>query len=614
MVMQNPTVLPPFTPLTEVPAYVQQINHLIASGRLDEAAKMIAVHVQAHPDDLLAGTMQAVIARLQGRFQDSSAFCNQVLQKHPGYYPALVEHARFDVSQGNWTQAQDYFFVAHQQCPSALDMFLEWAEVLNLLGRWQTAVQVTEHGLKLNPHSTDLQFTLGRILQSRHQNQAALDAYQPLLAVPGVIPNLYNNYGASLVELNRHAEAKSYLDIALEQEPNNYLVWVNLASWYRNVKDLEKAEQANEQAIRLMPSYAIAHNNYGLVLGEMQKWQASHEQFKQALALDPSYTGAQWNLAMSYLRLGDYEAGWPLHEARWEGSGELRDKKHNLPKPQWNGESLKDKILFVWGEQGLGDALQFSRYVPRIIDFVKAQGGRVEYCCFKSLHSLFSSSFQHLLNTRIIEDDYRPLPEFDYHCPLMMLPLMFGTRLETIPNQVPYLHPTENRTDYWRERLAGDKKLRVGLVWTGSKTHQRNPYRAVGVEAYTRFKDITNANFYSLQFAAQEDIAKAESLGLHITDWTPEMKDFNDSAAFMKNLDLVITVCTSTSHLAGALGIKTWVPLDVNPHWVWLIDREDSPWYPNSKLYRQKNFLEWEPVLQKLHTDLHALAQQKTNT
>jgi hypothetical protein len=174
---------------------------------------------------------------------------------------------------------------------------------------------------------------------------------------------------------------------------------------------------------------------------------------------------------------------------------------------------------------------------------------------------------------------------------------------------VPYLTPGSVRVDHWKNRLAGDRKLRVGLAWSGSLTHQRNPLRAVGVDAYTRFADVPGLGFYSLQFGAAGDVARARAAGLPITDFTPEMQDFNDSAAFITQLDLVVSVCTSTAHLAGALGVPCWVPLDVNPHWAWLLEREDSPWYPRTRLFRQQRYREWEPVLQNLHAALRQWAQ-----
>jgi hypothetical protein len=189
--------------------------------------------------------------------------------------------------------------------------------------------------------------------------------------------------------------------------------------------------------------------------------------------------------------------------------------------------------------------------------------------------------------------------------------LRFGTTLDTLPTQAPYLLLDQDKVEAWRARLAHERRLKVALVWSGKPDHQRNPYRAVGLQAYaTAFQDLRNIAFYSLQFGAAEEIRQAATNGLEIVDYTPEMSDYDDSAAFLRNMDLLITVCTSTAHLAGAIAASTWVLLDVNPHWVWLLDRSDSPWYPTLRLYRQTAYREWGPVMGRVKTDLAKLTQR----
>jgi hypothetical protein len=201
-----------------------------------------------------------------------------------------------------------------------------------------------------------------------------------------------------------------------------------------------------------------------------------------------------------------------------------------------------------------------------------------------------------------------PLPPFDYEIPLISLPLVLGTCEDTLAGTVPYLRPDAAASEGWRARLAGEKRLKVGLVWTGSLHHQRNPFRRVGLERYaSSFAGIDGVAFYSLQPGASADVAAARKAGLEIGDYTPEFTNFDDTAAFISALDLVISVCTSVAHLSGALGQRTWVLLDVNPHWAWLLERRDSPWYPDATLYRQRQFGQWDPVLEAVANDLAAL-------
>ncbi|WP_415868219.1 glycosyltransferase family 9 protein, partial [Burkholderia ubonensis] len=201
------------------------------------------------------------------------------------------------------------------------------------------------------------------------------------------------------------------------------------------------------------------------------------------------------------------------------------------------------------------------------------------------------------------------LPPFDYEVPLISLPLMLGTGDATLASSVPYLRADPRARDAWRARLAGETRPKVGLVWTGSAGHQRNPFRRVGIERYVdAFREIGGVAFYSLQPGEEADVAAARAAGLPIADHTAELKSFDDTAAFIGALDLVITVCTSVAHLAGALGAPTWVLLDVNPHWPWLLERRDSPWYPSATLYRQPAFGQWEPVMDEVAGDLRRLA------
>jgi hypothetical protein len=315
---------------------------------------------------------------------------------------------------------------------------------------------------------------------------------------------------------------------------------------------------------------------------------------------------------MLLLMQGKYGEGWVEHEARWDGAKELMGKRPKFPRPTWRGEPLAGKTLLLWGEQGMGDLLQFCRYVPMLAERVHREGGKLSWNSFPQMGGLLGRSLARYVDEFTLGGGVEQMPAFDYEISMLTLPLVFDTREETIPSGVPYLYADPNAVDNWRKRLQGETRLKVGLTWTGSRTHQRNPFRRVGLERYeSYFRNLDDVAFYSLQPDAAAEVAAARSAGFDIADHTSEFKSFDDTAAFVSALDLVITVCTSVAHLSGALGQRTWVLLDVNPHWVWLLDREDNPWYPSARLYRQKRFAEWEPVFDKLTSDLSALADQK---
>jgi hypothetical protein len=277
--------------------------------------------------------------------------------------------------------------------------------------------------------------------------------------------------------------------------------------------------------------------------------------------------------------------------------------------PQWHGEPLAGRTLLVWGEQGMGDLLQFCRYIPMLAERVRREGGRLVWNSFPQMGALLSRGMASHYDLYSVGGPVEALPPYDCEVSLLSLPLIFGTREDTIPGPARYLTSEPAAAARWRERLAGEKRLKVGLAWTGSLTHKRNPFRRVGLERFAaHFGNIADVAFYSLQPGAGADVEAARAAGFEVTDFSAEWQNFDETAAFVDALDLVISVCTSSAHLAGALGQRTWVPLDVNPHWIWGLDRRDTPWYPNTTLYRQKQFRKWEPVLEQMSADLAKLA------
>jgi tetratricopeptide (TPR) repeat protein len=588
-------------------------NVLLDLGRTDEAIRHYQQAIALNPAMAKAHYNLGQALRAQGKLDEAVACYQYATAFEPSWAEAHRALATVLLKLDRRTDAEACFRRAHEADPNAIAGLQEWVDTLELLGRKEEALDVRNHLCKLAPQEAKHWFDLGLGLQQTHRAAEARKAYLRAHEIEPDYPYLRNNLAATFLDLDQPQEARDILEPLITGDQQDALSLINLGIACRQTFQLGRSAELFERAIAVDPNNALAYSNYGLTLKELQRWNEANAMFERALAIDPSFIGARWNLAMSQLLQGDYTQGWINHEARWEGSPELRGKtRGGLDQPEWKGEPLTGKTLFVWGEQGFGDALQFARYVPLIAERVKREGGRMRYCCFGRLLPLFRRSFEGCFEV-VVPDTCRPLPEFDYHCPLLSLPLRFGTTLDTLPAQTPYLSLDEHKVEAWRERLASEVRFKVGLVWTGNPTHQRNPFRAVGLDAYAAaFKNMSDVAFYSLQFDAAEDIRRAQANGLEIIDYTTEMKDYDDSAAFMRNMDLIITICTSAAHLAGAIAARTWLLLDVNPHWVWLTERSDSPWYPTLTLYRQSAYREWAPVMARLQADLAALAQQHT--
>ncbi len=484
--------------------------------------------------------------------------------------------------------------------------------MLGLLARheYDEAVELAAIIAQLDSHRAPAHFRHGYALQMANRHHEAIAPYRLALAIDPQLPRLRSNLaGALMLTGGARSEQIALLESAVRHDPNEGDSWTNLTQAYRANMDLANALTAGQRAVHCAPHSPLALNNYALTLREAQRWDEAEQAALAACDLAPQDATLRSNLGMLQLMRGDYPQGWLSHEARWDGSFELGGNRPALPGPTWRGESLAGKTLLVWGEQGMGDVLQFSRYIPLLAGRVHREGGRLIWNSFPQMGALLARSLGSHVDRYCAGGGADSLPPFDYEIPLLSLPLIFGTCEATIPAAQAYLRPDPTALASWQRRLAGETRLKVGLTWTGSPGHQRNPFRRVGCERYAaHFGGLRDVAFYSLQPGAGADVAAARAAGLPMTDHTAELTSFDDTAALVGALDLVITVCTSVAHLSGALGQRTWVLLDVNPHWVWLLGRSDSPWYPRATLYRQPGFGLWEPVLDTVARDLRALA------
>jgi hypothetical protein len=279
-----------------------------------------------------------------------------------------------------------------------------------------------------------------------------------------------------------------------------------------------------------------------------------------------------------------------------------------MPAQRWQGHSLAGKTLFVWSEQGNGDVIQWVRFLPIIAERVRCEGGKLVFCCYSGLSTLVRRSLGEHVDVFVTHEQF-PYPPHDFHLPLASLPLILNVTLDQLPVGTAYLKADATKVDAWSARLpVRSGRFRVGLVWSGSRTHQRNPLRAVDPLAYARtFSHFQSIDFVSVQLDGESEVQAMCDEGLRVIDHTGELTSFDDTAALLQSMDLVITVCTSAAHLAGSLGVQTWLLLDVNPHWVWMTERSDSPWYPSIRLYRQQEYGQWDPVLEQVARDLEVV-------
>ncbi|AJK47690.1 tetratricopeptide TPR_2 repeat protein [Burkholderia plantarii] len=467
---------------------------------------------------------------------------------------------------------------------------------------------------RIEPDVPALAFNCGYALQMSGRHAEAIAPYRRALALAPDWPSLRNNLAIAIrLSKGDPAEELALFEQAVEANPRDEQAWINLIVSYRARGDLARALDAAAQALALVPDNALARNNASCVYKEAQRWDEAEHCARRALELSPDDATFRFNLAIIQLVRGNFADGWLGHEARWQGSTELRALRPTLPAPRWHGEPLAGKTLLVWGEQGMGDLLQLCRTIPLLAGRVHREGGRLVWNAFAQMGALLSRSLGEHVDLYGDELDVERLPAADYHLPIGSVPWQLGLPDAAAGAAVPYLRADAAARDAWRARFAAEarpgERLRVGLAWSGSAGHQRNPFRRIGIERYAAaFAGIAGVSFHSLQPGGEAEVAAARALGLPIVDHSAEWRSFDDTAAYLGALDLVITVCTSIAHLSGALGLASWVLLDVNPHWVWQLERRDSPLYPAATLYRQPAFMEWQPVLDAVARDLRALA------
>jgi tetratricopeptide (TPR) repeat protein len=462
------------------------------------------------------------------------------------------------------------------------------------LKKYQEAVEDYEKAIEINPDFPDAYSCLGIALIELKRFDEALASFEQAIEINPNYANAYLNRGIALNELKQFDEALANYNRAIEINPSFAEAYSNRGNTLKELNRLDDALASYNQAIEIKPDFAEAYLNRGLLSEWLLHYRDAILDYDRAIAVQPNYLNAYFNKALCLLRIGDFKSGLNLYEWRWK-VGELELRNLSFTQPLWLGdENIQNKTILLHAEQGLGDTIQFCRYAK----LVKELGARVLLEVPKSLLDLLNG----LEGVDQLIEIGKPLPDSDYHCPLMSLPLAFKTELASIPNRTPYLAAANNKHEKWAQKLGVKPKLLVGLVWSGNNMNSNDHNRSLTLKQLLPYlSDL--CGYVSLQKEVRE-IDKQVLNGSNIKQFGDELNDFSDTAALCELMDLVISVDTSVAHLAGAIGKTTWVLLPHVPDWRWLLDREDSPWYPSIKIYRQTSPGDWDSVIQRVRQDL----------
>ncbi|MBI3707367.1 MAG: tetratricopeptide repeat protein [Proteobacteria bacterium] len=477
-----------------------------------------------------------------------------------------------------------------------------------LLARRRFAEAATElaAAIALSPNVTDVLADLAdALLELRQVEQAQTCVARALALTP--------DHAASLVQLarlhlatQRVGEARSVLDAVLARTPDDPIALTYLGDARTEQGEIDAAAACFERATTIEPGFAKAHVYLGLARRAQGRVREAAACFERAIALHPDYASARANRAHALLLLGDYAEGWKEHEWRWQAN-----KAPGAPTPGgmrlWDGSDFAGKTIVLYGEQGAGDTIQFVRYVASIA--ARMPQANVVLVCQMALRRLLAG----IPGVRRLMTEAEAAAPFgiqgDVHWPLMSLPFVFGTTLSTIPAQMPYLRAEPALQEKWRARLPADGRLKVGLAWAGNPLHQDDRNRSLPLANLAPLLDCPGVRFIGLQTGPRAAEIAACGLAPAITDLSADLVDYAETAAAVSQLDLVISVDTSVAHLAGALARPTWTLLPFAPDWRWLLEREDCPWYPTMRLFRQSPSRQWAPVVARVREALAAAAQ-----
>lgn len=588
-------------------------NVYYEKGQIAQSLDDLELALSLEPDNVL-GLLTQGNAYIASNQQDKALICfDKALALSPKSVKALNNRGLVLTAKGFHTEAFKSFAKAIANDPLFADGFNNLGILLLDLGHLDQAVSCFEAAISLKPQDAVAYNNLGNALNMLARYGDALKVFEKAIALKPDYAQAHSNLGSTFEGLRQMDEAIQSCEVALQLDSQLTKTHNKLAVMLKDIGDWKRSLWHLDEALRIHPDFFDAMINKGNVLSLLKQFEDARACFDHVLSHEPSNTLARWNKSLLCLQLGDYENGWKLYEAGWAIN--MRGYPRELNRPLWLGrESLAGKTILLHAEQGLGDTLQFCRYAA----MVKHLGARVLLEVPEPLLPLMQDLDG--IDECVVQG--QPLPEFDFHCPLMSLPLAFETRLQTIPSAVAYLKPNPQKVLDWSAKVVNQKRLKVGIVWNGGfRPHlphvwSVNQRRNVSLGLLSSSLKGVNADFYSLQ---KGEPAESEIRGQEELYWPEgnfinlvcDLHDFSDTAALIANLDVVISVDTSTAHLAAAIGKPTWLLSRYDNCWRWLEGRTDSPWYPTLTLYRQGADRNWVPTLARLADDLRLLANDK---
>jgi tetratricopeptide (TPR) repeat protein len=579
--------------LAQEPQHCDAIHYLgviaLRSGRNDIAVDLIRRAIALRPNFAEAQSNLGDALRANGQLDEAIAAYRQAIVLLPNY---AGNHSNLSDTLREKGQFDDAIAASRQAIglnPNLPQAHNNLGNALKDKGQLDEAIAALRQAIALDPNLPEAHCNIGNALKAKGQLDEAVAAYRRAIALNPNLPVAHNNLGNALAEKGRLDEAIAAYRQAITLRPDYAEAHNNLGAALADQGRLDDAIAAYRQALELAPRFAEAHNNLGAALAEEGRLNEAIAAYRQAIVLAPNVPETHYNLSFALLARGDFQRGWDEYEWRWKCT-DLKFASRNFAQPKWDGSPLGGRAVLLHAEQGFGDTIQFIRYLP----LVTQRGGRVIVECQPELQRLLKT----MAGEYQIVSRGQPLPAFDFHCPLLSLPRVFGTTLANLPKTLPYRRTEVGDAGSWQHHLVEHFPLaKVGLAWAGNPAHKNNRNRSINLARLAPLGRVPGVRLVSLQKGDAAAEAKAPPSGMELIDRTEELKDFADTAALIANLDLVISVDTAVAHLAGAMGKPVWTLLPFVAEWRWLQEREDSPWYPSMRLFRQSSLGDWDSVI-----------------
>lgn len=540
---------------------------------------------------------QASLLRQNGRLAEAASICRSTIYNFPNDIRILNLIAILDLQQGMARDSLGWMERSLALESRQPEVWSNYATALEQQGRLAEALKAVDKAIALKPDYADAYANRANFLNLLGRPAEGLAACEEAMRRGAKSVAVYVNRGNALRNLMRFDEALVDFDRALKMAPDAMIVVNNRGHLLKDIGRPEESVAAFDQVIKSNPYFADGYVGRANALYDLRRYEECIRDYDTALTLAPDSADAKWNKAMVCLLTEDFDTGWALMEARWKGSVLSKAVRH-FPQPELRDDTdVAGKTVLVYGEQGFGDTVQFSRYVPML----EARGAKVVFDVPAALKNLISTMPGEFRLFATGED----LPDADYQSALMSLPYIFHTRLESIPGETPYLSADPAKRAVWAEKLGQKKRPRVGLCWSGSSGRAPDYARSMPAKYLAPLMDLP-VEFHCMQKEIRPKDAEAIA-GWPITTHADELGNFADTAALMAHMDVVISVDTSVAHVAAATGRPVWLTIPWANEWRWLRERADSPWYPTMTFFRQPKWGDWDSIIAAIGERLKAL-------